>query len=146
MEARADHGQAVRRVLEGVDGPDAVELLGRRDQESVVRADQHVPPAGRDRHRQPIRAHPRIDHRDVEPDRQVRQGTPQQEGAVADRELPDLVADVDDARVGSDAEDDAAHDRRARVAQAEVGQEGDQGTAHGPGSYGRYLEAAPGGG
>ena len=47
---------------------------------------------------------------------------------------------------GRDPEDDAAHDRCARVARAEVGQERDQRTGHGRDRTARNIEAAPGGG
>src|SRR5437016_4474768 len=78
------------------------------------------------------RADSRVDDRDVEPDRQVRQRAPEEQCAVADRVLPDLVADVDDPGFGCDADDHAGTDRGRRIAEAEVGQQCDQRAWHSP--------------
>ena len=89
---------------------------------------------------------PGIHDDDVDADRQPRDGGPEQVGAVADRVLPDAVADVDDLGVAGDREHHAAADRRGGF-RAEVGEEADDGSVHGPRWYrsSRESEAAPGG-
>ena len=99
VERRRRDRQPEVAVLERRAPRDPAEPLRRRDQQPVVRPDKTSPRPVEDGDRPPVRAHAGIDDRDVEPDREVRQRAPQEERAVADRELPDLVADVDDPGV-----------------------------------------------
>ena len=131
VEAGRDDRQTVPRIaqLDGVRGP--AQALERPGEQAVVGAGEDVAPAGSDRDRPPRGAHARIDDRDVDAGRQVRQCAPQQQRAVTDRVLPDLVADVDDLDVGRDAQDRPADDRRRRVACAEVGEQREERAGHG---------------
>ena len=72
----------------------------------------------------PGRADAGIDDGDMDPDRHERQRGAQHEGAVADRELPDAVGNVDDLRVAADAQDHPLAGR-GRAVESEVGEEAD---------------------
>ena len=134
VEGAGDERQAVGGVLEEARLDDAAQALGRGHEQPVVGPDEHVAARDPQGDRPACRAHARVDHRHVEPERRVRERAPQREGAVADRVLADLVRQVDDLGVGADVEDDGAADRRGHVAQPEVGEQRDDGTAgHGVG-------------
>src|SRR5258705_1958946 len=132
VEARADLWQSMGLGLQQPRLPDPTELLGPGQQQPVVRPDQHVAPSDAQGNRPSGGSHAWIDDRDVNPDRQIRQGAPQQERPVPDGELPDLVADVDDPRLGRDRQDDPVKDRRRRIARTKIGQQRNKGPRHDP--------------
>ena len=110
---------------------DPAESFSAGKQEPVVGPDQDVAPRRSQGNRASRGPDAGIDDRDVNPDRQVWQRAPQKERPVADGELPDLVADVDDPGVGRNGGDDPVKDRRRRIARTEVGQQGNEGSSHG---------------
>ena len=63
-----------------------------------------------ERNSAPGRADARVHHRDMRADGQERHGAPQHQRAVANVVLVDLMGDVDDQRLGRDAQDHAAAD------------------------------------
>jgi hypothetical protein len=67
-----------------------------------------------------------IDDRHVRADGQVGQRAPQQQRAMTDVVLVDLVADVDDERFGCDAQDHAVADGRGRIARAPIREQADE--------------------
>ena len=84
------------RVRDLVRLHDPAARLGRRDQEAVVGADEQAAVAGLERDRPATRPDPRVDDRQVDADRQVRDRPGEDAGAMPDRLRADPVRDVDD--------------------------------------------------
>jgi hypothetical protein len=130
VERRRDARQHQVAVLEDMSGLDPAEGPGGRDQQAVVRTDEVIAAGGPDRDGPPLRADAGVDDRDMAgARREIRHGAPQQKRAVPDRVLADVVADVDDLRVGGDADDHRSADG-GRAVPAEVGQQRDDGSIH----------------
>jgi hypothetical protein len=77
VEARRDDRQHQVAVLDRSNFADPAQALRRANQQPVVRTDEDVAAGDLDRDSQPVRADARVDHRDVDPDRHVRQGEDQ---------------------------------------------------------------------
>jgi hypothetical protein len=100
--------------------------LSWRNQQSVVRTDEHVTPPGGDGDRTALGSDARIDDRDMHADREVGEREAQQKRAVPDRVLADGVADVDDLRVRTDPEHHSSA-RGRRAVEPKIGEEPDDG-------------------
>ena len=137
VEAGADDRQPVLRAGQQLHPRDAAQAARGGQQDAVVGAHEEVAAGRLDGDRAALGAHPRVHDRDVRPARQVGRRAPQQQRAVPDAELVHLVADVDDQRLGGDAQHDRVHDARGRIARAEVREHAHDGTRIGsdrPGS------------
>ena len=110
-------------------GGHATEHPRRRQQQPVVRPDEEVAAGGPQGDGPARGADTRVDDRQVHADRQVPDGPGQQEGAVADGELGDLVVQVEESRVRGDPPHDPATGGRCRLAP-EIGQERDERPGH----------------
>ena len=123
VEARTDLWQPELIGLQQPCLDDPAESRGAGNQQPVVRPDQDVAASDPQGDRPSLRPDPRVDDRDVTPHGQIRQRAPEQQRAVADRELSDLVADIHDPRVRRDGQDHPMQDRSRRIARPEVGQQ-----------------------
>jgi len=75
------------------------------------------------------RPHARIDDGEMGADGQFRQGIGQCEGAADHVEGVDLVADVEESRIGGDRQDHALADRDPWISGPEVGEQRDESAA-----------------
>ena len=123
-----------RRLVEAevgvadVDGLDrAAEDVDRGREQAVVGADEQVPLAGRpDGDGAARAADARVDDRQVDADRCVRNRVGEDGGGLADVVAADPVADVDDVGAGRDARDHGTADAGEIVGNPVVRQEGDR--------------------
>ena len=80
----------------------STQRVGSRQQESVVRPDEDVASFRAKSDRPAVGADARVDDADMDADGQVGEGCAEDERSVANRVLPDRVADVDDLRGRAD--------------------------------------------
>ena len=131
VEARRDGRQVPGRIGDRARLDRPAEPVGGDEEEPVVGAHERVAARDADGHRQSLRPHPGVDDGDVDADRQVLDRGGQCDGTVADRERPDRPRELEHPRVGADRQHDARADGGGRVAVAEVGEDGDEGSVHG---------------
>ena len=123
VERAAHVRQRVVRLLEQVRRGDAAETRGRGHEQSVVRPHEVVTASCLQGHTLTRRADARVDHGHVGPDGQVGRGAPEQQRSVADGELVDVMRDIHDMGLGTDAGHDRSHDAGRRVARPEVAEQ-----------------------
>src|SRR5919197_506558 len=127
--------ERVRRVRELARLDDAAELLGGRNEESVVGPHVDAPLAVAQSQRPARAADPGIDDGEMDPDRHVRQRVRERQGPLKHLPRGHAVRDVDDLDVGSNALDDAVAGPDQVVLQPEVRQERDEARRHGARAY-----------
>ena len=120
---RSSQRLAVRELVRRLD---PAQPLGCGDEQAVVGADVEPSVAAAQRDGAAVAADLRVDDREVDADRHVRQGVGQRGRAFDDRLRPDPVGHVDHLRARRDALDDAVADADEVVLEPEVGEEGDQ--------------------
>ncbi len=129
VEGRGHRGQPELGGGELVRGAHPTERLGGRQQQPVVRADEQ--PAGGEHHHAPaIRAHPRIDDREVHGARQVRHGLGEQHRPAPNVLRRHGVSHVDHSDLRRDPGYHTLAGRHEPVLQPVVGGERDPTARH----------------
>ncbi|GIW20666.1 MAG: hypothetical protein KatS3mg065_0962 [Chloroflexota bacterium] len=127
VEGRGDGLATEGGVREEASLDDPAEGLGGRDEEPVVGPDEDVAAPDPKTDRPALGPDAGVDDGDVDAHRQIREGEDEPPCTVGDGKLPNGVADVEDRRLGTDAEDDTPADG-GRDVGPEVAQEADEGS------------------
>ena len=135
MERTTDFLQAVGGVGKKVGLRHSAQSVRCQQQQAVVRADEVVAATGGQDHGSPVRPNAGIDHGQMDADRNVRQGGPQERGALRDGVASDFMANVEQPGIGDDAQHDALADRHRWIGEPEVGGQGYEWSGHRRGSY-----------